>query len=301
MNQKIERPSAEVHNFPRRNATNAFEQTKQELAAFKFALFETVAADPLLRAGQCLNLIVVYASLVTIDRTTLMATTAYASNNRIYVRAGLRSAHTAIKARRLLEQHGYLVPVGKTRGMTVYRLDNPHQERVQMHGQETEEIARERNSDTRSSARKIAKTATPTDERIADIANPENHKDCIICTPRVAESASQGLQEMQPITLKEYLTGLPVKEGYEESDGSPVMGDAQETVSEATNKPALAVSGFSPQKKKTGTRSLQTAMKKTHPFPFQHPNKKPMNFCSLFSAAICIACMNAFWTEPASA
>lgn len=73
--------SAEVHAFPRRHGFNAFEQAKQELAAFKFSLFEAVAADPLLRAGQCLNLIIVYASLVTIDKKTLQATPAYASND----------------------------------------------------------------------------------------------------------------------------------------------------------------------------------------------------------------------------
>lgn len=50
--------SAEVHAFPRRNSLTAFDQAKQELAAFKFSLFETVAADPLLRAGQCLDLVI---------------------------------------------------------------------------------------------------------------------------------------------------------------------------------------------------------------------------------------------------
>uniref|UniRef100_UPI00037B8035 hypothetical protein n=1 Tax=Brucella suis TaxID=29461 RepID=UPI00037B8035 len=122
---------------------NAVEQAKQELAAFKFSLFETVAADPLLRAGQCLNLIIVYASLVTIDKKTLQATPAYASNGRVFVRAGVRSHHTAVKARRLLEQHGYLIPVSRRNGITVYRIENPHHERVQMQIQELEECQRE--------------------------------------------------------------------------------------------------------------------------------------------------------------
>ncbi|EPG11713.1 hypothetical protein L263_00268 [Brucella abortus 90-0962] len=135
--------SAEVHAFPRRHGFNAFEQAKQELAAFKFSLFETVAADPLLRAGQCLNLIIVYASLVTIDKKTLQATPAYASNGRVFVRAGVRSHHTAVKARRLLEQHGYLIPVRRRNGITVYRIENPHHERVQMQIQELEECQRE--------------------------------------------------------------------------------------------------------------------------------------------------------------
>lgn len=50
--------SAEVHTFPRRQSPNAYEQARQELAAFNFSLFETVAADPLLRAGQCLDLVI---------------------------------------------------------------------------------------------------------------------------------------------------------------------------------------------------------------------------------------------------
>lgn len=239
--------SAEVHAFQRRQSPNAFEQAKQELAAFKFSLFETVAADPLLRAGQCLNLIIVYASLVTIDKKTLQATTAYASNSRIYARAGLRSAHTAIKARRLLEQHSYLIPVGRRNGITVYRLANPHQERVQMLIQEVEDLARERNSDRK----RIAQTATLPAIGIAENAAPENHKDCNICTPRIAESARQGLQEVQPITLKEYLTGLPVINGYEVSDGSPVMGDVEGERS-AQIKSAVASSPDFPAKKKNG-------------------------------------------------
>lgn len=239
--------SAEVHAFPRRQSPNALEQAKQELAAFKFSLFETVAADPLLRAGQCLNLIIVYASLVTVDKKTLQATTAYASNSRIYARAGLRSAHTAIKARRTLEQHGYLIPVGKTKGITIYRLANPHQERVQMLIQEMEDQAKDRNSDRK----RIAQTATLPAIGIAENAAPENRNDCNLCTPRVAESARQGLQEVQPNTFNEYLTGLPVINGYEDSDGSPVMGDAEGERS-AQTKSAVASSPDFPTKKKNG-------------------------------------------------
>jgi len=246
--------SAEVHAFPRRNSLTAFDQAKQELAAFKFSLFETVAADPLLRAGQCLNLIIVYASLVTIDKKTLQATTAYASNSRIFIRAGLRSHHTAVKARRLLEQHSYLIPVGRRNGITVYRIDNPHHERVQMHVQESEERQREIKADQNVRNRpqsSMANNAHLEAARVAEVAHPENDKDGNICPPRMAESAHQGGQKMPPITFKEYLTGLPVINGYEDSDGSPVMGDTQETVSEATNEPARTGSDF-PAKKKNG-------------------------------------------------
>jgi len=260
MNQ-LANPSAEVHAFPRRQSSSAFDQAKQELAAFKFSLFETVAADPLLRAGQCLNLIIVYASLVTIDKKTLQATTAYASNSRIYARAGLRSAHTAIKARRTLEEHGYLIPSGKTKGMTIYRLANPHQERVQMLIQEMEDLARERNSDRK----RIAQTATLPAIGIAENAAPENHKDCNICTPRIAESARQGLQEVQPNTFKEYLTGLPVINGYEDSDGSPVMGDVEGERS-AQIKSAVASSPDFPAKKKNGYALAANGENENTPF-----------------------------------
>ncbi len=246
--------SAEVHAFPRRQSPNAFDQAKQELAAFKFSLFETVAADPLLRAGQCLNLIIVYASLVTIDKKTLQATTAYASNSRVFIRAGLRSHHTAVKARRLLEQQSYLIPVGRRNGITVYRIDNPHHERVQMYVQELEERQREIKADQNVRNRpqsSMAKNAHLEPARVAEIAHPENDKDGNICPPRMAESADQGGQKMPPITFKEYLTGLPVINGYETSDGSPVMGDVEGGRS-AQIKSAVASSPDFPAKKKNG-------------------------------------------------
>ncbi len=246
--------SAEVHAFPRRHGFNAFEQAKQELAAFKFTLFETVAADPLLRAGQCLNLIIVYASLVTIDKKTLQATTAYASNGRVFIRAGVRSHHTAVKARRLLEQNGYLIPVSRRNGITVYRIENPHHERVQMHIQELEECQREIKTEKKVRNKpqfSMANNASLDGSGVAESAHPENRKDGNYCPPRMAESAHQGGQKMPPITLKEYLTGLPVKDGYEESDGSPVLGDVEGERS-AQSKSAVASSPDFPAKKKNG-------------------------------------------------
>jgi hypothetical protein len=274
--------SAEVHAFPRRHGLNAFEQAKQELAAFKFSLFETVAADPLLRAGQCLNLIIVYASLVTIDKKTLQATTAYASNGRVFVRAGVRSHHTAVKARRLLEQNGYLIPISRRNGITVYRIENPHHERVQMHIQELEEFQREikteknvRNKPQSS----MANNAHLDGSGMAETAHLENRKDGNNCPPRMAESADQGGQKMPPITLKEYLTGLPVKEGYEGNDGSPVMGDAQETVSEAANEPARTGSDF-PAKKKNGYALAANGDDENAPFAAPASKQEADNFLS---------------------
>lgn len=163
-------------------------------------------------------------------------------------------ASTAVKARRLLEQHGYLIPVSRRNGITVYRIENPHHERVQMQIQELEECQREikteknvRNKPQSSMANNAHLDRTG----VAENAHPENRQDGNNCPPRMAESADQGGQKMPPITLKEYLTGLPVKEGYEESDGSPVMGDAKETVSETPNEPARTGSDF-PANKKNG-------------------------------------------------
>jgi len=272
--------SAELHTFPRRQSPNAFDLAKQELAAFKFSLFETVAADPLLRAGQCLNLIIVYASLVTIDKKTLQATTAYASNSRIFIRAGLRSHHTAVKARRLLEQHSYLIPVGRRNGITVYRIDNPHHERVQMHVQESEERQREIKADQNVRNRpqsSMAKNAHLEPARVAEIAHPENDKDGNICPPRMAESADQGGQKMPPITFKEYLTGLPVINGYETSDGSPVMGDVEGERS-AQIKSAVASSPDFPAKKKNGYALAANGEDENEPFPVPSSEQEADNF-----------------------
>lgn len=217
--------TAEVHPFPRRRSGSVYEQAKQDLAAFKFALFETVAADPLLRGVPCLNLIVVYASLVTIDKRTLQPTTAYASNARIYSRAGLKSHHTAGKARRYLEQYGYIVPVGSNNGITIYRLENPNIERVQDYVHALDEHRREVRADKKQSwneqRRRMAKNATPDNKRVAEVAIPENNEGGNICHPGVAEVAIQGWQEMPSNTFNKYLSGIPHNNGTEEEGSLP--------------------------------------------------------------------------------
>ncbi|MGN7960512.1 hypothetical protein [Brucella sp. 22210] len=82
---------------------------------------------------------------------------------------------------------------------------------------------------------------------------------------------------MPPITLKEYLTGLPVKEGYEESDGSPVMGDAKETVSEAPNEPARTGSDF-PANKKNGYALAANGENENTPFAVPASKQEADNF-----------------------
>ncbi|MCI0998940.1 hypothetical protein HWD97_02470 [Ochrobactrum sp. C6C9] len=235
-----EQQTAEVHPFPRRRDGRTFEQAKQELAALKFGLFETVAADPLLRGSPCLAVAVVFASLVTVDKRTLEFTAAYVSNGKLHVRAGLRSHNTAQKARRLLEKHGYLTAVGSTNGMTVYQIANPHQERVLMHVREWEDHNREVKAEQKRNWRLQVSGMSKPD-------TPKNSKDVKNRHPGMSNSDTLGCQKMTPNTLKEYLSVLPENirsegKGYLPHDvergiygqGDEVKGE----VSEATQKPA---------------------------------------------------------------
>lgn len=257
--------TAEVHPFPKRRSGSTFEQAKQDLAAFKFALFETVAADPLLRGVPCLNLIVVYASLVTIDKKTLQPTTAYASNARIYSRAGLKSHNTARKARQHLEQYGYIVPVGSKNGIAVYRLENPNIERVQMHIQALDEYRREVRADQKQiwNERKsrMSKNDTPDSSRMSEVDTPENDEGVNICHPRVSEVDMQGCQEMTSITLKEYLSVIPenIRQEKNGEGGSDVVrgicevgADDEGERGEAPTKPAPISPASNQQEKKNG-------------------------------------------------
>ena len=125
-----------------------------ELAAFKFKLVETVAADPRLSKAPCASAIVVLMSFVTIDKRTLKPTTAYASITTLMAKGGMKRT-AATDARRLLVKEGYLEPTGsKTKdGCVKYRLANPNAERVQMHVHEAmeywQECAAERRADER--------------------------------------------------------------------------------------------------------------------------------------------------------
>lgn len=61
-----------------------------ELAAFKFKLVETIAADPRLRSAPCTNAIVVFMAFVTIDKRTLKPTPAYASIITLMAKGGMK-------------------------------------------------------------------------------------------------------------------------------------------------------------------------------------------------------------------
>ncbi|KAB0571072.1 hypothetical protein [Brucella pituitosa] len=71
---------------------------------------------------------------------------------------------------------------------------------------------------------------------------------------------------MPPNTLKEYLTGLPVINGYEDSDGYPVMGDVKGERS-AQTKSAVASSPDFPAKKKNGYALAANGEDDRTPFP----------------------------------
>lgn len=256
-------PTAEVHTLPRRRGLSALEQAKQELAAFKFSLFETVAADPLLRGAPCLNLIVVYASLVTIDKKTLKPTTAYASNSRVYSHAGLKCHKTAGRARRRLEEYGYLVPVGSNNGITIYRLANPNKERVQDHIYALSGYHREVRADRKQrwNERKkgVGIMPIPDDPRVGDMPTPEIDKGGQNSHPRVGDMPIQWWEICPSNTLKEYLEVIPESSRSEkeaDDDGNVVRGirevgavDEGE-LSEASTQPARNDPGSNHQEKK---------------------------------------------------
>jgi len=138
-----------------------------------------------------------------------------------------------------------------------------------MHIQELEERQREIKADQNVRNRpqsSMASNAHLETVRVAEVAHPENDKDGNICPPRTAESAHQGGQKMPPITFKEYLTGLPVINGYEVSDGSPVMGDVEGERS-AQIKSAVASSPDFPAKKKNGYALAANGEDERTPFP----------------------------------
>ena len=137
------------------DARTPYQVAKSELAAFKFKMIETVAADPRLSTAPCAAAIVVLMSFVTIDKKTLKPTPAYASTITLMARGGMKP--TAAKtARKLLEKHGYLVPTGsKTKdGCVKYRLSNPHEERVQMHVRDAIAYWKERAAEERKEERR---------------------------------------------------------------------------------------------------------------------------------------------------
>lgn len=176
-----------------------------ELAAFKFKLVETVAADPRLSKAPCAAAIVVLMSFVTIDKRTLKPTPAYASTITLMVRGGM-SRRLAKLARKLLVENGYLKATGsKTKdGCLKYALENPHVERVAMHIQEAAEYLKERAAEERKEERRKAGQDRSEPDVGSDMDHTQN--DCgVHSDPDVGS-------DMDPNYLRTYLSSLGTEE-----------------------------------------------------------------------------------------
>lgn len=207
------------------NSEASQESLRRGLAAFKFSLFETVVADPRLKGAPCTDLIIVYASFVTIDDAG-RRTPAFATNDTINARACIKCHKTAKRARTLLEQHGYLVPSSRRNGVTLYDIANPNASAVADHVAAAAETLREaatiRKADERS--RMLLKDArsgeSPTPDppqRSGETPYPESHKVGRNSLPRVGEMPDQGREKLPPITLEETLdVNLRGSSAYEE-------------------------------------------------------------------------------------
>lgn len=138
----------EIIEAPDASQLTPLQMARRQLAAFKFDLVETIAADPKLSKAPCLGVMVVYLSFLTIDERTLRQTTVYASNIKLMARAGIKSKTTASQARKLLVEAGYLVPTGSQTkdGCAKFRVANPRAEMIKMHIREAEEFLAQRDA-----------------------------------------------------------------------------------------------------------------------------------------------------------
>lgn len=162
-------------------------KAKSSIATFKFKLLETVRGDPRLSAAPCEAVIGVIISFLSVDERTLKPTLAYASNITILSKTTIKSKHPIIKARRLLEEQGYLVKKGTTAsGCELYQVCNPHAERVKMHSQAKAEKLKEDAAAAREEYRR--KKALKLN-RGADNAPTEIDEGCNEYTHRGADNA----------------------------------------------------------------------------------------------------------------
>jgi hypothetical protein len=138
----------ETINEPETFQRTPLQSARTQLAAFKFDLVRTIAADPVLAKAPCLGVMVVYLDFLTIDERTLRPTTVYASNIKLMARAGIKSKTTASQARKLLVEAGYLVPTGSQTkdGCAKFRVANPRAEMIKMHIREAEEFLAQRDA-----------------------------------------------------------------------------------------------------------------------------------------------------------
>ncbi|RWB05489.1 MAG: hypothetical protein EOQ39_22300 [Mesorhizobium sp.] len=132
----------EVVEFRNGRPETLYAKAQRELASFKFELYATLAADPLV-SDVCIRATVALTSYVTVDKRTLQPTVAYLSNISMMAEAGIRSKTTAGSVRRCMVKLGYWVDVGQTSdGCRLYRIENPRREAVQMHVREAKDKLR---------------------------------------------------------------------------------------------------------------------------------------------------------------
>lgn len=130
-----------IHEDVSPEAIESFATAKRELAAFKFRVMETVAADRRLRAAPCTEVMIVYLRFLTIDPRTLKPKPVYASTTKLAAYGGIKTKPTARRGRSLLVKHGYLKPNGSQTkcGCIWFSVENPHHEQVMMSAREAEE------------------------------------------------------------------------------------------------------------------------------------------------------------------
>ncbi len=165
----------EIIEEPDASPRTPLQMARTQLAAFKFDLVRTIAADPLLAKAPCLNVMVVYLDFLTVDERTLRPNTVYASNVKLMARAGIKSKTTASAARKMLVDAGYLVPTGSATkdGCVRFRVANPRAEMIKMHIREAEEFLAEREAIRKEGERRkralnkqgVTEFGTPYEER----------------------------------------------------------------------------------------------------------------------------------------
>ncbi|TGS47553.1 MULTISPECIES: hypothetical protein [unclassified Mesorhizobium] len=162
----------EVVEFRNGSPETLLAKAQRELAAFKFDLYETIAADPLV-SDVCIRAMVALAGYVTVDKRTLQPTVAYLSNMSMMAEAGIRSKTTVGNIRRCMVKLGYWVDVGQTSdGCRLYRIENPRREVVQMHVVEAKEKLRADDASRKENERR--RKAARSAERVPDNGTPKS-------------------------------------------------------------------------------------------------------------------------------
>ena len=239
----------EVIETPTAYRKSPLEAALTELAAFKFALIETAAADPQLSGSPSLAVLVTYLKFLTIDKQTLKPTLVYASNNTLMAHAGIGSKTTATKARKLLVKSGYLKPAKSMTkdGCEKFRVENTRAELVKIHVQEALSFYAERDVVRKEEERRrkvvngrgVPNIDTPSDgedtniwdDRVPDIGTNYliGHREGYILG---RESSYQGQTDFEPQEANSYISArsgdelnepLPIPENDEEAEAMVAM------------------------------------------------------------------------------